>query len=272
MTFKSIVECKFAQGQKLVGVSRGTKIISDILLKSNWCHLDNNPLLFEIVPVNHDSEVLSSEWKSDYQNMFVQLCQIQNPIVIGGDHSIGQPSVGSSLVKAGRPEDLLVIWVDAHGDANTFSESKSKNPHGMPVSGLLGLDNKWIDLTENILPENLLYFGIRDLDDFENFTIKKLNIFNTRKYVELIEKINSKINSNPNIKIHISFDVDSLDPNDFNATGLPVADGVKLHEINSLINFCVEKVGNNLLCFDIAEFNPEEGDLVKSINSLKQIF
>lgn len=136
-------------------------------------------------------------------------------INIGGDHSMSISTVGSSLNNFGS--DVKVIWIDAHADINTYFSSPSKNFHGMPLSFLTGLD-KFNDFyfIKNLLKfENLCYIGIRDLDPNEIKIIKKHSIktieskyFNTNKnkiFGDIIKWIDNK-------PIHLSIDVDSLDP------------------------------------------------------------
>jgi arginase len=192
--------------------------------------------------------------------------QTQPIITLGGDHSIGHSSVSSSLNK--YADDLLVIWIDAHADINTHDSSLSKNTHGMPVSGLVGLEPNWINDKIPILkPSNLVYFGIRDLDSAEVEFISKLgirhfnNISNLTTYLDSIGLTNKKV--------HISFDIDSLDPVYLDSTGTIASDGLSPRSVVELYNYVKEKT--QIVALDVVELNPELGDLSKSIYTLEYI-
>lgn len=176
-------------------------------------------------------------------------------ITIGGDHSISLATVASSAKKF--KEDLTVIWVDAHADINTRESSLSGNLHGMPVSSLIGLDN--IYNLEIIKPEQIIYIGLRDLDDFEIKTIESLNIKNyTSEYVRnnSMEMVLNEIKPMISSKVHISFDVDVLDPTIFPCTGTPVDNGINLNDAKTLLASFKE----NWVSADFVEFNPNLGE------------
>ena len=181
---------------------------------------------------------------------------VENKVItIGGDHSISLATVASSAKKFG--DDLTVIWIDAHADINTRKSSLSGNMHGMPVASLLNLDN--IYNLETIKPEQIIYVGLRDLDDFEVETLEKLNIKNytsefIRRYsiMSVIEDIYSE---NIIKKVHLSFDVDVLDPIIFQSTGTPVDGGIGIREAETLLN----AFESNWVSADFVEFNPSLG-------------
>ena len=177
-------------------------------------------------------------------------------ITIGGDHSISLATVASSAKKFG--DDLTIIWVDAYAGINTRESPLSGNLHGMPVSSLIGLDN--IYGLETISPEQIIYVGLRDLDDFEVETLEKLKIKNytsefIRRYsiMSVIEDIYSE---NIIQKVHLSFDVDVLDPTIFQSTGTPVDGGIDIREAKMLLN----AFENNWVSADFVEFNPSLGE------------
>jgi arginase len=181
------------------------------------------------------------------------------PITLGGDHSIGHITVGSSIQK--YKDNILILWIDAHADINTFESSLSKNTHGTPVSGLIGLEKTWIPEIKHLLkPENLVYYGIRDLDDYEKDILNKNNI-KTITITELKEKIKSYDN------IHVSFDVDSLDNSYLDSTGTVAENGITPDEVIECFKICKDKIR----AFDIVEFNPYIGDYHKSMETMKYI-
>lgn len=242
-----ISECN--QGQKKLGVKKGGVILYNEIFK-NMNHL---PYLLDNKNYNN---------ASGYKNLY-QLCSnIETPLNLGGDHSIGAATVMASLYKY---PSVKVIWIDGHADINTHKSSKSKNTHGMPVSMCLGLDKYWWNEKRKLkLPfENLIYVGIRDLDDFEKEIIKKYNIkvLCPQKVIELIKKSD---------KVHISFDVDAIDPKYLNSTGTIADKGLSPFEIRKIITSALKN--NKLVGLDVVEFNPELGNYKKSLETLLKIF
>lgn len=188
-------------------------------------------------------------------------------INIGGDHSMGIGSVASSLNKYGS--NIKVIWIDAHADINTRASSPSGNVHGMPLAFLTGLDkSNDYNFIDNLLSfNNLCYIGIRDLDVGEIDVVKKHNIKtilseNFNKNIEMV--INDVINWIGDSQVHISIDVDSLDPKYIQYTGTRVSGGLELIELIKFIkNICLK---TNIINMDISELNLYNPDCV----SLKQ--
>ena len=171
-------------------------------------------------------------------------------ITLGGDHSISLSTVASSVEKYG--DDLTVVWVDAHPDLHTRKSSKTKNIHGMPLGSALGLDNMFNLPT--IKPNQLIYIGIRDIDPYEQEMIEKLNIeYYTSKHIhkyglkDIIRNI-KKIHA----PIHLSLDVDVIDPKYFKSTGTTVDNGLSLKDID----YIIENLKGNVISSDIVEFNP----------------
>lgn len=119
--------------------------------------------------------------------------------------------------------DLNVIWVDAHPDINTYSSTHSGNTHGTPLSICVGLEEQhWasrMSLRELDF-DKITYCGIRDIDDYEGMLIhekgiRNLNVQDTIDYIKSLDT-----------PIHISFDVDALDPTLVDSTGTPVPGGL----------------------------------------------
>ena len=135
-------------------------------------------------------------------------------INIGGDHSMAIGSIADSLR---RFPNLKVIWVDAHPDINTRHSSSTQNVHGMPLAFLSGLDSipelDFIDHKLNL--SNLAYVGIRDIDEYEAYIIEKEkikyfpNLMCESSMQKVIDDLDEWIADSP---LHISWDVDSLDP------------------------------------------------------------
>ena len=196
----------------------------------------------------------------------VNKCVKGKRLNIGGDHSMSIATVAYSL---NNVYNLKVLWFDAHADINTTYSSYTNNYHGMPLGFLTGLDNdKRFSFIKNRLKfENILYIGLRDVDDFEADIIDNCNI----KYITCNE-----VNKNPQLALskiqnfikddtfHLSFDVDCMDPSIIPSTGTPVEDGLKLNQTQYLLNNLLNK--KSLLNTDLTELNL---DLNKNSDSLK---
>lgn len=140
------------------------------------------------------------------------------PLVLGGDHSI---AIGSVSAISKHYNNLGVIWYDAHGDLNIPEESPSGNIHGMPLRILTGEGPKeLLELNSNVIkPENIVLIGMRDLDKGERQFIKDHNIktftmsdIDKLGIKEVIENTIEYLKSRNVDGVHLSLDVDALDP------------------------------------------------------------
>lgn len=159
------------------------------------------------------------------------------PLILGGDHSI---AIGSLAGISKHYQNLGVIWYDAHSDLNTAETSPSGNIHGMPLAVSLGLGHK--KLTQimgyepKIKPENIIIIGARCLDPGEKELIKEKNIkVYTMHEVdrigmpqvmeETIAYLQEKTDG-----VHLSLDLDGLDPSEAPGVGTPVIGGLSYRE------------------------------------------
>jgi len=260
--FDNIVVAPFEQGQRKKGVGNGAHELNSLLLDvSRDMGINVLRQYSLVVPNSNDNK----KWGDDYKILHDILKGIESYTLFGGDHSVGQSSVAASLTKV-TPSNLIVIWIDAHADTNTYESSISKNFHGMPLAGIVGYEKPWFDFDLRLPTSNLLYFGIRDLDDFEEKKINENNIFHTKNLKNMVDKINEIILNNPNVKFHVSWDVDSLDPKIFDSTGCLADDGLTLDDINGVMD-CVK---SQLIALDIVEFNPKLGNRQKSVDILRE--
>lgn len=182
-------------------------------------------------------------------------------LTLGGDHSIGLSTVSGVF---GAYPDACLVWVDAHADINTPATTDSGNIHGCPISFLTGIAEEHPDFTwvQPLLKSNkLVYIGLRDIDEAEKKIIKDLNIkaftmhhvdkFGIGKVVELAL---DHVNPDRDIPIHLSFDVDALDPSVAPSTGTPVRGGLSFREGHYICEALAET--GLLVATDIMEVNP----------------
>lgn len=182
------------------------------------------------------------------------------PLVLGGDHSI---VVGSVSAISKHYNNLGVIWYDAHGDLNIPEESPSGNIHGMPLRILTGEGPKeLLELNSNVIkPENIVLIGMRDLDKGERQFIKDHNIktftmsdIDKLGIKEVIENTIEYLKSRNVDGVHLSLDVDALDPLETPGTGTRVLGGLSYRESH----FALELLHQSHLIssMDLVEVNP----------------
>lgn len=195
-------------------------------------------------------------------DVYSNLCAGNFPLVLGGDHSLGLGSIsGASRFN----KNLAVIWIDAHGDINTDKTSPTGNIHGMPLAAAMGIGNKDLVNTyydgPKIKAENVFILGARSLDPGEKDLIKSLNInvystedINNLGIEKILKDISSKLKFNNIKNVHLSFDIDVLDPKFVPGTGTPVSEGVSVMDIKNCLRYLM---GTNLIkSMDIVELNP----------------
>lgn len=212
--------------------------------------------------------------KTNLNNLYIMNSKIMTPkINIGGDHSMAIATIANSLNI--HKDKLKVLWFDAHPDINTYESSLTKNYHGMSLSYLTGHgENEFQFIEHKLNLKNLMYIGIRDIDHYEKEIIKDYNIqyisvnqINNNLY-ESIQKINNFIDNDP---IHISFDVDCMDPTIINCTGTKSKYGLNLNT-KIILDYLAK---TNVCNIDITELNLELGnnkDKLKTIHNLSKLF
>lgn len=183
------------------------------------------------------------------------------PVVIGGDHSLAMGTIKGVLRNV---PNLGVIWFDAHGDINTGETSPSGNIHGMPVAALLGRGLEALTSIGGkeykLKKENIVYVGSRDLDSGERTTLKELGIKTfTMHEIDLLgiravmeEAI--KIASDGTDGVHVSFDMDVMDPAFAPGTGTIVPGGMEYREAHLSLELIAKNA--NLVSVEFVEVNP----------------
>lgn len=183
------------------------------------------------------------------------------PLVLGGDHSI---AIGTIAGVSRLQKRTGVIWFDAHGDLNTAETSPSGNIHGMPLAASLGWGHP--DLTNcagdgpKISPEHVALIGVRSLDEGEKraiqengihvFTMHEIDRMGMAKVVE--EALN--IVTNGTDGVHLSLDLDGIDPNEAPGVGTPVAGGVTYRESHLALEIISQ--ADVLTSAEFVEVNP----------------
>jgi len=200
------------------------------------------------------------------------------PLIMAGDHSTAYGTI-AGIKKAYPKIRLGVIWIDAHADIHTPFTTPSGNMHGMSVAMACGMDNleckvndprgETLDYWEQIknvgipgpkiLPEDIVYIAVRDLEKPENYLINKYNI----NFIETedVKKLGGAKIAEKALAmldhcdmIYVSFDVDSMDSRISTGTGTPVPNGLTVDEAKTL-NVELAK-SPKVCCWEIVEVNP----------------
>jgi arginase len=196
--------------------------------------------------------------------VYRELSEQRLPILLGGDHclSIGSITAVARHCRAAR-KSLRVIWLDAHTDFNTRDLSPSGSLHGMPVSCLCGFGPRELlqigGVTPAILPEWIRQVGIRSVDGGERKFVHEqgLDVFDMRCIDELgMRKVMERAlqDMDENTHLHVSFDVDFLDPEIAPGVGTTVPGGLSYREAQ----LCMEMIADSgrIGSLDIMELNP----------------
>ena len=186
------------------------------------------------------------------------------PVLLGGDHCLGLGSitaVAQYCREAGKT--LRVLWLDAHADFNTSSVTPSGNIHGMPVACLCGLGPRELTHLSGqspaISPDVLRQIGIRSVDEGEKRLVKEygLDVYDMRYIDEVgmkrvMEEALEGVDANTHL--HVSFDVDFLDPAIAPGVGTTVPGGPNYREAQLVMEMIADT--GRLGSLDIVELNP----------------
>ena len=217
-------------------------------------------------PVNgyrHLPEVV--QWnRSVYHAVHAALVDGRLPVLLGGDHCLGLGSI-TAVARYCREQGkkLLVLWLDAHADFNTSEITPSGNVHGMPVACLCGIGPR--ELTHlggdapALRPDQIRQIGIRSVDAGEKKLVHEqgLDIYDMRYIDEVgmrraMEEALEGVDENTHL--HVSFDVDMLDPSIAPGTGTRVPGGIDYREAQLIMEMVADT--GRMGSLDLVEVNP----------------
>lgn len=183
------------------------------------------------------------------------------PLIIGGDHSLG---IGSLAGCAASGKQFGVIWFDTHGDYNSIETTSSGNIHGMPLAVANGIGAEELTsiggAARKIKEENTVIIGARDFDDEERAMIRQsgITVFTMsdidRLGMEAVVRQGLEIANRGTQGVHISFDLDVLDPSEAPGVGTPVQGGMTYREAHLAMEMVADC--RCLLSIDVVEVNP----------------
>lgn len=217
-------------------------------------HSDENTNLKNLKAVADASERLA-------QTVSDVITNKRFPLVLGGDHSI---AIGTLAGISRHYKNLGVIWYDAHGDLNTADTSPSGNIHGMPLAASIGIGDDALTriggYTPKVKPENIVIIGARSLDEGEKELIKEkgIKVYTmheidrmgmTKVMEETILYLRDKTDG-----VHLSLDLDGLDPHDAPGVGTPVIGGISYRESHLAMEMLAES--QLITSAEFVEVNP----------------
>jgi len=268
------VGCPFRGGQARAGVDEGPIYLVQAGLKEQieeleWDVKFDGHHQFEEISAGDDPDIgkiknprlVSKVCEAVAKTINGHVNQGHLPLTLGGDHSLAMGTVSGVF---SRYPDACLVWCDAHADINTVETTDSGNLHGMPVAFLLGIGSKldcfsWMKPV--LKPEKIVYIGLRDIDKGERkilkeYGIRAFSMHEIDKYGigKVVEMALDHVNPKRDLPIHLSFDVDALDPSVAPSTGTPVRGGLTFREGHYICE-AIHETGL-LVGLDIMEVNP----------------
>jgi len=259
--------------------------LPDTLTELGWQVDDlGDVTLPELAPVAHDNKALKNlaemiEWTRLLSAAAYEAAKsCDRPIFIGGDHSMAAGTVSGVAKHAaeqGRP--LFVLWLDAHPDLHTLDSTTSGNLHGTPVAyytGQPGFD-QFPPVAAAVDPKNICMMGIRSVDPAERqriaelgLTVHDMRAIDERGIVGPLSEFLAKVKA-ANGMLHVSLDVDFLDPSIAPAVGTTVPGGATFREAHLIMEMLHDS--DLVTSLDLVELNPfldERGRTAKLMTDL----
>jgi len=226
--------------------------------------------------------------ESDYRladEVYSSLVNNHFPLIFGGDHSLSWGSIAGVTKKY---DDIAIIYIDAHGDFNTEQTSETHNVHGMHMAYLMGFGdlNKNIDLQDthfvnSVNPQSVFFVGSRALDqgelDFKeeyNMNVASSEEVKNQGWESVSRNVTKAIQDKMVQHVHISLDIDVMDPSFVPGTGVPETNGLNPDEVNGMLGYFLRNLP--VVSMDLVEYNPRLDkkektyhvclDLLKTIN------
>ncbi len=221
----------------------------------------------QIIKSRNLSDRRKNEYEIDQFNARVYEAEVDQlkkgvfPITLGGDHSV---AIASSLADCLVHEEIGMIWIDAHTDYNTFESTVTGNIHGLPCAAINGYKCHELRKFHNgnvIDPRKTVIVGARSIDDWEKDNIKYsgVTVFTTQdlkeKGIQAVMNEAFQIAGNRTKSIHVSYDLDIIDPEVAPGVSVPEVDGINEEEAMSILREVLNHI-EQVSSMDIVELNP----------------
>ena len=258
---------------------------SDLGVHIDGAHLGPLQLMNDMKPIYHgeminlmqDEGIVKSRNLSDRKKNDVEIERFNTalyklelkkmkeglfPLTLGGDHSVAVASaLADSKINDGH---VGMIWIDAHTDYNTFETTVTGNIHGLPLAAINGYKNSELRYYHDgkvIQPSRTVIIGARSIDEAEKDNVKYsgVTVFTTQdikeKGIEAIMDEAFKIAGYKTKGIHISYDLDIIDPDIAPGVSVPEFDGINEEEAMQINEYIINHI-KSVLSYDLVEFNP----------------
>ncbi len=213
--------------------------------------------------IHHLDEIVG--WTSSIEEAaYESASQSHLPVFLGGDHSLSIGTVpGVARASKERGQEQFVLWLDAHPDFHTLETTKSGNLHGTPVayfSGLSGFEGIYPDPATTVPSKNICMMGIRSVDEAEKQGLgaSDIRVFDMRSIDEngIVKPLREFLNTvkSANGALHVSLDVDFLEPEIAPAVGTTVPGGATFREAHLIMEMLCDS--GLVTSLDLVELNP----------------
>ena len=240
--------------EKLRKQGHAVRDLGNIQVEGREMHAAGNPRLKYL-----DAIVTSARDLAERTGTHVRSGAV--PLVLGGDHSVSLGSVGGVTDAVG---DVGVIWFDAHADFNTAESTPSGNIHGMILGALAGFgDDALVNATgpgPRLNPARIAIVGARDLDPGECELLRRAGVLvltmadvDRRGMHAVTEEALARASEGTR-GLHVSFDMDVMDPSEAPGVGTPVPGGITYREAHLAMELVA--ASGKLTSMDLVEVNP----------------
>lgn len=254
------------------------KACSDLGVHVNGSNLAPNVLLKNkgISSIEVDKEDIEKELEKEnklknlkYVNSFNEklyneILKIDDKVLtIGGDHSI---AIASCLASKKKNKNIGIVWIDSHADFHTTETTISGNIHGMPFATVCGINKDTLSYFfdgEYFKGENAILVGGRDIEspEYDNLSYAKVKLYTTNDIKEngakeIIKKALDEALKNTD-GLHVSFDIDVIDPLIAPGVSVKAKDGLTFEEAKDIADVLIE-YKDKIKSVDLVEFNPSE--------------
>jgi arginase len=247
--------------EKLEKLGYKVKDFGDLYIEGAETQTIRNPKLKYLPEILRSAKILAKKVESLLNKDYF-------PLILGGDHAAAIGSIaGIASFCRKRKKTLGVIWIDAHSDMNVPETTPSGNIHGMPLAVALGMgENRLVKIggfAPKVLPANVALIGIRDVDEQEAKTVKAYRDKGMQVYTmsevdkQGIPRIIARVLNdfkNRIDHIHISFDLDGVDPEYASGVGTPVEGGLTFRESQLLMEMVADC--GCMSSLEVLEVNP----------------
>ena len=250
-------------GVHVCGSEKGpTTLTTNFNIKNYIIEKDNIEKSLDSNDLRKNEKYVNNFTKKVFDTALTILKDNKTPLLIGGDHST---VIGSALASQKYHNNIGIIWVDAHGDYNTFETTKSGNIHGLPLASITGYRCEELTnfITNNYInPKNCVVVGARSIDPWEigNMVDAGVTIFTTEDIknegTDVIMKKAIDIATHNTNGVHISLDLDVIDPIIAPGVSIPEDNGISDTEMYLIVDEML-KHKDLVRSIDLVELNPD---------------